>query len=94
MHILEILIVLWVAAVLIPAIVASMKGRPFVGWLLYSLFLTPIAFIHALCLVNISGDESQLKKCPFCAEVVKLDAKLCKHCGSKLQFLGEEPATE
>jgi len=26
------------------------------------------------------------KKCPHCAEPVLIDAKLCKHCGSKLDF--------
>lgn len=24
------------------------------------------------------------KKCPFCAELVQLEARLCKHCGSKI----------
>jgi hypothetical protein len=28
------------------------------------------------------NDQSATKKCPFCAEEVKIDAVKCKHCGS------------
>ena len=31
------------------------------------------------------SDESQLRtKCPYCAEIILLDAKVCKHCGRSL----------
>ena len=28
--------------------------------------------------------EEKLKKCPFCAEEIKVDAKICKHCGNDI----------
>ena len=28
-------------------------------------------------------DSSDIKKCPMCAETIKYEAKLCKHCGHK-----------
>ena len=64
---------------LIPAYIAQTKGRSFGAWYVYGLFLLPITLIHSLLL------SSNDKKCPQCAELVKLDAKICKHCGNKFE---------
>jgi uncharacterized membrane protein YhaH (DUF805 family) len=34
--------------------------------------------------VTREQSEPGLKKCPMCAEDIKIEAKLCKHCGTKL----------
>jgi uncharacterized membrane protein YhaH (DUF805 family) len=34
--------------------------------------------------VTREPSEPSLKKCPMCAEDIKIEAKLCKHCGTKL----------
>lgn len=34
--------------------------------------------------VTREQSEPSLKKCPMCAEDIKIEAKLCKHCGTKL----------
>lgn len=82
----------------IPAWIAQTKGRSFWGWWVYALFLWPITLIHSLV---ISADTKELekrqiqsgnKKCPACAEIIKAEAKLCKHCGTE-QEITKEPDT-
>ena len=63
----------------IPAYIAQTKGKSFGAWYVYGLFLLPIAFVHSLIL----GRDD--RKCPHCAELVKLEATVCKHCNSKLE---------
>ena len=62
----------------IPAYIAQTKGKSFGAWYVYGLFLLPITFVHSLIL----GRDD--RKCPHCAELVKLEATVCKHCGSEL----------
>ena len=35
--------------------------------------------------------KNPIKKCPFCAEIVKLEAKVCKHCGRDFLPDGNRP---
>ena len=62
----------------IPAYIAQTKGKSFGAWYVYGLFLLPITFVHSLIL------DRDDRKCPHCAELVKLEATVCKHCGNKL----------
>ena len=60
---------------LIPASIAKRKGRKFVRWFVYGIFLFLIALIHSLAI------NAPSKKCPYCAEDIKPDAKVCRYCG-------------
>lgn len=64
---------------LIPAYIASSKGRSFVNWWLYGCLLLIAALPHAV-LIPDQGS----RKCPYCAELVKVEAIICKHCGRTL----------
>ena len=75
----------------LPASIAKNKGRSFGSWWVYGFLLFPIALIHSLAMSkDVEGLEAQAiasgnRKCPACAEMVKVEAIICKHCGSKLE---------
>ncbi|AIJ06985.1 MULTISPECIES: zinc ribbon domain-containing protein [Edwardsiella] len=75
---------------LIPAFIAQSKGRSFGAWWLYGFFLFIVAIIHALLIskndkaIEDKQLENGMRKCPFCAELVKKEAIKCKHCGSDI----------
>jgi hypothetical protein len=77
--------VLWIAALI--ANIAVSKGRDWVPFFVLSLFFPLIMWIVVSV---ISGDPTRpkpvtgTKACPRCAELVKIEATLCKHCGTDL----------
>ena len=80
------LALIWIVMAAITAMVAHTKGRSGIGFFFYGLFLWPIALVHAL--VEPKTEEAKAEdmlrqgryQCPFCAEWIKIEAKVCPHC--------------
>ena len=85
--------VLVIAAIigLIPAYIASSKGKSFVLWWLYGAGLFIIALPHSLIMKadRQSLDQQKLakgmRKCLYCAEFIRSDAAVCRYCGRNQQ---------
>jgi endogenous inhibitor of DNA gyrase (YacG/DUF329 family) len=65
-----------------------------VSWLIYPFFAPGIIrkMYEDKGFVRMSGgsvsSKSGMKKCPHCAEYVKRDAQVCRHCGNSLTSSG------
>lgn len=72
---------------LIPAFIADRKGYTFGVWWLFGWALFIVALPVALLIKPNEAGLLKLgkrKKCPECAEIVKLDARKCRYCGAEL----------
>lgn len=61
---------------------ASRKGFNVVGGILGGAvlgLLSPLLFLVS----GITRADIDRKKCPYCAEFIKGEAKVCKHCGKE-----------
>lgn len=67
---------------LIGVAAAQKKGFSVVGGLVGGILLGPLAVLmFAVSGVSKGGEQ---KKCPHCAEWIKPEAKVCKHCQREL----------
>jgi len=85
-------IVLWIALSILIGAYANTKGRSAIAYFILSLILSPV--IGVFLAISAEPDFNKIekratsagkyRKCPYCAELVKKEAKICKHCGKEV----------
>lgn len=68
------------------------KERDFVNGFIISLLLSPIVAL-IIGLIIKPAPVGKLKKCQYCAEVIKREAKVCKFCGREQVEIEEKAET-
>lgn len=88
---------LWPFFSILVGVFASRRGRSGIGWFLCALLLSPLlAWIALLAIgpsappaaygvanAEVPSPETHVR-CPDCRELVRRDARKCKHCGTAL----------
>lgn len=70
------LLLFWLLFSLVPAFIATRRGRSGPAWLLLAILISPVV---ALGLV-LFGTDLTKAACPECREFIKVDARRCPHC--------------
>ena len=66
----------------VSGIVARSKGRSSLGWFVAGLLIGPFALVVAV--LPAKPKEGRLIQCPACLEVIRDEARVCRHCGSQV----------
>ena len=82
-------LIIWIGLGAVGAMISSGKGNSGCGGFILGVLLGPIGLLIAF----FSSDNEKVKrkksgntkKCPSCAEYVKNEALMCKHCGRSFE---------
>lgn len=93
----ELLLVIWFVGSLVVGVIATARNRSGFAWFVLGLLLSPLLMGLLVALVprGDSGHDALTaethRHCPECREVVRVDARRCKHCRSTIEPITSLP---
>lgn len=75
-------LLVWFAAVMVNILLAEKKNLSTVLWAILGAFF---GFLSTLILLVVPAGTVGLVRCPACAEAVKAEARVCKHCATPIR---------
>lgn len=70
---------------------AERKGRSWSQFFWLSMLITPLLTWLIVATIQSDGTQTgETRKCPACAELIKAEARVCKHCSTAVEPLTQE----
>ena len=89
--------ILWLFCAMAAMSVASSKGLSGCGFALLGILLGPVGLLIALIMppdpehrMKLGVQRGLLSPCPYCAEPIRREATICRHCGRSMNPLPPE----
>jgi len=90
--------ILWFLFAVLVGVAASKYGRSGLLWTVIAIVTSPLVagiILIVVCLpgknksssqvvIDLNSSAATTKRCPFCAEIIRLEAIKCKHCGADI----------
>ena len=82
--IIVIVLFIWLSQAAATSLIAKSKGRNSFVWYWLGLLLPFVALLLVSIINPSAAYLAARRKCPHCAELIRDEAKVCKHCGRAL----------